>query len=636
MATPLKLMRQEFKKLKWALYAVIFVFVALIFVNWGMGTDTPVKRSDFVAMVDNERITYRDFIRAYEQQREMLRQFYKDKFSDEYLKGMEERILNNLVEEKVLKKQASSIGLNVSKDELQKEILKIPAFKKEDGSFVGYEIYKNILAANQFTPKQFEEDMKEDILKNRYRKLLTELVYISEEDLKEEYKKRHVSLTADYVFLSATNLESQVKLDENEVRVYYEKIKDQFWQPEKRKISYLLVDFSKIKTQIKVSEEEIKSYYESNIGEFERQEEVKARHILIKTEDKGEDEAKKLSYEILEKLKKGEDFAKLAKEFSEDPGSKDTGGDLGYFGRGQMVPEFEEAAFSLEVGEFSEPVKTQFGYHIIQVLDHRIGGTKPLEEVRNEIYSKVLQEKAEIEASSKAKTLHKKILEETPKKPEDLKKYTEVDPNITLNTANYFSLQDFIQGLGRVPELNNAVFALKKGGISPPIKTNRGYVIAYLEDIKEQGISPFADVKDQVEKKLKSEKAKKIAEEKIKENQNLPLEEIAKVLNLTVTKDQNIRYLSPIPNLGSKKSLHENLFSYPIGAQTPPLEGQNGWAIFRITKKDEFKKEDFEAKKEEIRKSLKQNLSIQYVDILKNKARDERSVVINPNFLKKT
>ncbi len=636
MATPLKLMRQEFKKLKWALYAVIFVFVALIFVNWGMGTDNPVKRGDFVAMVDNERVTYRDFIRAYEQQREMLRQFYKDKFSDEYLKGMEERILNNLVEEKVLKKQASSIGLNVSKDELKKEILKIPAFKREDGSFVGYEIYKNILAANQFTPKQFEEDVKEDILKNRYRRLLTELIYISEEDLIEEYKKRNMSLTTDYVFLSISNLEPQVNLDENEVRVYYEKIKDQFWQPEKRKISYLLVDFSKIKTQIKVSDEEIKSYYESNTGEFERQEEVKARHILIKTEDKGEEKAKKVSYEILEKLKKGEDFAKLAREFSEDPGSKDTGGDLGYFGRGQMVPEFEEVSFSLEVGEFSEPVKTPFGYHIIQVLDHRIGGTKPLEEVRNEIYSKILQEKAEIESSSKAKTLHKKILEEAPKKPEDLQKYTEVDPNITLNTTNYFSLQDFIQGLGRVPELNNAVFSLKKGGISPPVKTNRGYVIAYLEDTKEQGISPFADVKDQVEKRLKGEKAKKIAEEKIKELQNLPLEEIAEKLKLTVSRDQNIRYLSPIPNLGSKKSLHENLFSYPSGTQTPPLEGQNGWAIFRITKKDEYKKEDFEAKKEEIRKSLKQNLSIQYVDILKNKARDERSVVINPNFLKKT
>lgn len=636
MATPLKYMRQEFKKLKWALYAVIFVFVALIFVQWGMGTDSAKSKGDYVAFVENERITYKDFIRAYENQREMLRQFYKDRFSEDLLKGLDEMVLNNLIDDKLLKKQALTTGLNISSEELKNEILKISAFKKEDGSFVGYEIYKNILAANQYTPKQFEEDLKEDLLKNRYRKLITESIFISEDELIEEYKKRFMTITADYIFYPYSNLEGQVKFEQSEVRGLYEKIKNEFWQPEKRKISYLLVDYMKIKGGLKVSEDEIKNYYENNLNEFERQEEVKARHILIKTEEKGEEKAKEIAMQVYEKLKKGEDFAKIASQFSEDPGSKDKGGDLGYFGRGRMVPEFEEVAFSSEIGSISEPFKTNFGFHILQVTDKREGGTKPFEEVRLEINSKLLQEKAKIEALNKSKGLYKRITEENPKKPEELQKYAEIDPNLTFNTANYFSLQEFIQGLGRVPELNNAVFALKKGGISPPVETNRGYAIAYLEDIKEQGIASFEDAKAQVEKKLREEKAKKMAQEKLEVLKGKDIEEISKVLNLAISKDQVIRYLSPIQNLGNKKSLFNSLFSYSLGQQTPPLEGQGGWAIFKIKAKEEFKKDDFEAKKAELIKSLRQNLSIQYIDILKEKAKQEKSIMINPNFLKKT
>lgn len=636
MATPLKYMKQEFKKLKWALYAVIFVFVALIFVQWGMGTNSERQRGDYVAFVDNERITYKDFMRAYENQREMLRQFYKDKFSEEMLSGLDEMVLNSLIDDKLLKKQALMSGFEVSPEELKNEILKIQAFKKEDGSFVGYETYKNILAANQYTPKQFEEDLKDDVLKNRYRKLLTESIYISEDELIEEYNKRYLNLTADYIYYPYSNLESKVQISENELKLHYEKIKDQFYQPEKRKISYLLADYIKIKGNLKVGEEEIRNYYENNLSEFERQEEVRARHILIKTEDKTEEKARDKIDQIYEKLKNGEDFVKIASQFSEDPGTKDKGGDLGFFGRGMMVPEFEEVAFSQEIGSTSEPFKTSFGFHILQVLDKREGGTKPFEEVKAQIAAKIVQEKVEIESLNKSKTIYKKILEENPKKAEDFQKYTEIDPTVTFNTANYFALNEFIQGLGRVPELNNAVFALKKGKISPPIKTNRGYVIAFLEDIKEQGIAPFEDVKTQVEKKLKEEKAKKLAEEKINSLKDKDLEEIAKILNLPISKDQNIRYLSPIPNLGNKKSLFNALFSYSAGQQSAPLEGQGGWAIFRIKTKQEFNKEDFEAKKEELKKNLRQNLSIQYIDILKEKVKKEKTIMINPNFLKKT
>lgn len=631
--TTLKYMRQEFKKLKWALYAVIFVFVALIFVQWGMGTDTAKKRGDYVAYVENERITYFDYIKALDRQREFLKQH---NFSEETIKNLGEMVINSLIEKKLLKNQAKLLGFEISKEELKNEILKIPAFKREDGSFVGFEVYKNILAANQYTPRQFEEDLKEDILNNRYRKFISEILYIPEEEVIEEFKKRNLTLTADFIFYPFSNMEPYVQVEESEIKAYYEKIKDQFWQPEKRKISYLFIDFQKLKQRLSASEEEIRDYYDNNLGEFEKGEEVHARHILIKTEERGEEKAKEIAYEVLKKLKEGEDFSKLALEYSEDPGTKNKGGDLGYFGRGRMVHEFEEAAFSLEIGEFSEPIKTIFGYHIIQVLDKKEAGIRTLEEVKLEISSKVIQDKAETEALNKAKILYKRLNEEAPKKVEDLQKYTKEDPNVTLNTTNYFGLNDFIQGLGRFQELNNAVFALKLNGFSPPIKTSRGYVIAFLEDIKEQGLMPLSDVKGEVEKSLRKEKAKKLSENKLKEMEKLDFEEIAKKLNIIPSRDQTIRYLSPIPNLGNKRSLHEELFSYTAGSKTKALEGQNGWAIFYIKTKKEFSLEEFEKSRDEIINFLRQNISIQYVDILKEKAKQEVEILINPNYLKKS
>ncbi len=149
--------------------------------------------------------------------------------------------------------------------------------------------------------------------------------------------------------------------------------------------------------KVSVSDEEIKKYYEAHKDEFKAEESVKASHILIRVpegaDEKAWKEAKKKAEMIRKKLLKGEDFAKLAKEYSEDPGSKNRGGDLGYFSKGRMIPEFEKAAFSLKKGEISEPVKTSFGYHIIKVEDKKAAGQLSLDEVKDEIRKRLLQEK---------------------------------------------------------------------------------------------------------------------------------------------------------------------------------------------------------------------------------------------------
>nr|WP_141674204.1 peptidylprolyl isomerase [Dissulfuribacter thermophilus] len=165
------------------------------------------------------------------------------------------------------------------------------------------------------------------------------------------------------------------------------------------KNALLAQEFSKrfIEDKVTISDEEVKAYYEKHKDQFTQREQVKARHILVKVPAGANEDAwkkaKKKALDIKARAEKGEDFAKLAKEFSDDPGTKDRGGELGYFGKGRMVPEFEKVAFSLEPGVISDPVKTIFGWHLIQVEDKKAAQVKPLEDVKSFVRQRALQEK---------------------------------------------------------------------------------------------------------------------------------------------------------------------------------------------------------------------------------------------------
>src|SRR5436305_928414 len=229
----------------------------------------------------------------------------------------------------------------------------------------------------------------------------------------------------------------------------------------------------------------MKDYYDSHAKEFAQQEQVHARHILAKVDDQHPDAAaqKKIA-DAKARLAKGEDFAKVAGELSDDPGSKDKGGDLGSFGRNAMVKEFEEAAFQAEPHKLVGPVHSSFGYHLIEVLEKRPGGQQPFEQVKQQIGTRMALERSQDLAAAKAKEIADRLGRDKPKGPEALEALAKADPILTYARTGKFGQNDPVPGIGRLPEFNKAAFEMAKGSVSKPIQVGRGWLVLYLSDVQ--------------------------------------------------------------------------------------------------------------------------------------------------------
>ena len=296
--------------------------------------------------------------------------------------------------------------------------------------------------ANQTTPSAFETDIRNNILVQRYQALLGEAMVIPEDEIRAEYMKQNLSITTDYLFVEDKSFESEIFPSEEDIQTYYEKNMDEFQHPERRKVTYLLADIIKIKPTIDVSDTDIKEYYDSHLEEYKQEEQVKARHVLIKTEDRTDEEALKLAKKVKKELEGGLSFDIAAGQYSEDPGSKDKGGDLGFFGRGRMVPAFEDAAFTQPINALSEPVKTNFGYHIIQVLERKTEGYNPLEQVRSLIRDKVARVRAEGKAETVAQDVYADLINRDSVSDDDLRNLADSNPDVTYNLTDPFSSKE--------------------------------------------------------------------------------------------------------------------------------------------------------------------------------------------------
>src|SRR5688572_8304130 len=232
---------------------------------------------------------------------------------------------------------------------------------------------------------------------------------VSNAYLKREYRKRNEKVKLQVVAMNAEQFRSQVTVSDAEVASHFDSKKAEYRVGEQRKIKYLLLDRDQARQKVNVPPADVQRYYNSNIGQYQTAEQVRASHILLNTAGKDEAAVRKQAESLLAQARAGADFAELAKKFSEDEGSKVTGGDLNYFGRGRMVPEFEAAAFTIAPGQISVLVKTQYGFHIIKVVDKRAAVTQTMEVVRPQIQQLLASQIADQQITDRAEQLDERI-----------------------------------------------------------------------------------------------------------------------------------------------------------------------------------------------------------------------------------
>lgn len=506
-------MREYFKGLKLILLFVIVAFIATSLFYFGSGSRKgDGGRSAAPATVNGEDIPAGRFQRMQRNYLEYYRRTYRQEITPEMVErlGLTQQVINDLVQEALVIQQARREGITVSDEDLRLRIQSIPAFQ-DDGRF-SRDRYLAQLKQNRIDPGEFETEVRRDLVRQRMEALVKDGIKVSDAEVEQAYMTRFERVRADWASIESAPLMAQVTVSDADAEAYVKTHEAQFSRPERRGIQYVLIApkaFAKA-----VPDADVEAYYKEHRAEFERPKRLKTAHILVGVPPTGGSEAENKSKakveEAIRRSKAGEDFGKLAKELSEDTATAPQGGDLGFVGKGEMVPQFEEAVFALKKGEISpQPVRTPFGYHAIKVLDVQDGGVEPFRDAAVKIKEKLGAERSERAAQAKSDEAKPALIAASDFSAEAKK--LGVDPKEAVVARG-----DGIEGVGRDPQLEEALFGLAVGGVSPPLKTSGGYVIARVAASFPAGVPPFAEIKDKVVGALRRERAGVLAEERAK------------------------------------------------------------------------------------------------------------------------
>jgi peptidyl-prolyl cis-trans isomerase D len=436
------------------------------------------------------------------------------------------------------------------------------------------------------------------------------------------------------VALTADTFRDKISLSEADVASYFEAHKAEYRIGERRKVKFLLIDEAQVRQKIAVTPSEVQTHYNDNIQQFQSPEQVRASHILLKTEGKDETAVQKQAEDILKQVKAGADFAQLAKKHSEDEGSKATGGDLDYFGRGRMVPEFENAAFGMQPGQISDLVKTQYGFHIIKVVDKKPGTTRSLDEVRQQITEQLQSQKAQQALQAQARAADEQIDD-----PSDLDRVAKANA-YTVQESNLFAREDPISGLGVAPAVAQQAFQLKDGEVSSAITSPRGSVFITVTGKSD----PYVPKLDEVQAKVRDDairaRATELSRQRAAEiaatlRSAKNFAGAAKTQGLEAKDTDLIARGSALPDIGTSPEIDKVVFTLPVGAVSDPIVTGNGTVIARVAERDEVTDDEYNQGRDAFRTQLLSERQGRFFSSWMTKAKQRMTIEINENVLKR-
>ncbi|MGQ9630139.1 MAG: peptidylprolyl isomerase [bacterium] len=603
----LKAMRQYTKVIMWAI--VILGSGGLVSIGgWSYSRSMRNPDSRNVAIIDDTGISYDTFARVYKNYRDFYQQIQGSSYND---RAVVLAALDKVITDEILIREARRRGFKVADAEVQMEIASNPAFQR-NGRF-DRELYFRLLAYNRIDPTTYESDLRKSILIGKLVDSVRNQARVTEGEVREEYIRENEKVKLKYAVITPQSVKDKINITEEELQKFYEDNKEsRFKTSETVNVKHALISLEKSKGEVDVTPKDVDEYYEKHRDEFERPGTIRVSHILIKTENRSDEEAKAKAEEILRKIREGADFAEMAKKYSEDS-SASKGGDLGYFGRGTMVAPFEEAAFALEPGGMSGIVKTQFGYHIIKRHD-------PKAEAKEQL----IQERADELAKKRAQELLEKVRE----KPEDFETLAKSYGTEVLETG-YFSRGEIIENVGDIYEVEftQTAFGLEKPGqvAEKVAKTKRGYEVISLIGKKAPYIQPLSEVRERAKGLLLNEKSWDFIKEEgdgilKKIESGTPFEKALAERKLNPTESD----LFSRATANQPIQVVKRAFELKEG-ESGTVSAGSGVYVFKVVKKEEFDPKKYEEKREEIYNRLllkrQQDMYNDWLTYLKGRAK---------------
>ncbi len=639
----LKWLRDNLRHLKFVLWGVVVVFVLLVFVDWGSGRPGGGRVEAAVKIGDRE-IGEQDFV----DQVRNLQELYQrqlgdnwDQFKDQVNLG--EQAVQQLIERELMLDEAKDAGLVVSGAEVRKQILSLPVFTDESGQFVGQESYKRVLRANRTTPREFEAELKENLLLDKLQTLMVEGMWVSDGEVDQKIRQEREQASVKAVQLRYERFLSEVSLDEGAAQEYFDGHKDDFRREEERVIRYLVVDTNKLRRLLEVQDADLENYYNEHTSDFREGEQIQASHILIRLNpgatDKDVSVAELKAQRVAELARGGADFLELVEAHSDDPGTKDNGGDLGWFGRERMPKEFEDAVFGAKPGDLVGPVKSQFGYHIIKVVGYRPDRVRPLDEVIEDVRFNYLETHAASEAEVRAGALAKQVTSERPDTDEAWQAIADADEAVVLNESPPFGKDDSIPGTGSDPEFTEKIFESDEGAVGGPRLIPRGWIVWQLKEVRPEGVPDFETARAEVEQQLRQDNAMALAQESA-----LALVEawrggsditvLAQENNTTVVDVEAHRRGAAFGALGVMPALDTEVFVAGVGDVVGPvtLPGR-GVVMAGIEQLTLIDPAEIEGDREDKRRQLMSERAERLISSIINERRRDTSVTVNTQLV---
>jgi peptidyl-prolyl cis-trans isomerase D len=630
-------MRRHRDWLKWSLGLVCVAFVLFYIPDFLRGSGADAASSDTIAKVEGHEITAGEFRRTYQAQLQAYRSAYGANMNDQLLKqlGIEQQILQQMVDERAALAEAERLGIDVSDEEVRQRIFSMPAFQ-ENGGFIGEQRYQQLLRMQRppMMPSEFEANVRHGLTVEKLRASLTDWLAVPEKELEQEYRRRNDKVKLAVVTFTADSFRAQATASDADVAGYFDAHKEEFRIPEKRKIRYLLIDVEAMRTKVVVPAADIEKAYNSSIEQYTTPEQVRASHILLKTEGKDDAAVKAKAEEILKQAKAGADFSELARKNSEDEQSAKSGGDLDYFGRGRMVPEFDQTVFAMQPGQISDLVKTQYGYHVIKLVDKKSAATRPLTEVRQQLSDQLAYERAQAQAADLAAKLEKQIT-----KAADLDKVGKAE-GLAVQESGFFARDEPILGLGPAPEAANKAFEMKPGDEVGPLRASRGFVFESLVTKQDPYVPKLEEVKERVRDEVIKQKArdlsnKKAAEIAAKLKAAPDFEKAAKAAGLEAKTTDLIARDAPIPDLGAAPAVEDAAFKLPVGAVSTAITTDTGTAVIKVLEKKEVTPEEWSTSKDRFREELLTERRNRFFSAYMVKAKQKMKIDVNRESLQR-
>jgi peptidyl-prolyl cis-trans isomerase D len=499
-----------------------------------------------------------------------------------------------LIQREILLQQADSLGMKTTPDDLRRELREGPfaPYLFPKGQYVGDAKYTDFVQNNfNISRAEFEKQIGNEIEINRLEALVAGGVLVSDKEVEASYRKQSAKIKFEYAVLNGDDLRKQINPTDAELQTFFKqnaaRYKDAI--PETRKIAYVAFTPDQLPGGTpQMSDAQVQQYYQQHLKDYQVPDQVRVRHILISVprgaDAKADAAAKTKAEDITKQLRNGGNFAELAKKNSEDPGSKTQGGELGFLQHGVTVPEFDKVAFAQSAGQISDPVKTQFGYHVIQTEEKQTAHTKPLDEVKGTILATLIRDKESQAAQSFAQSLAGEA------KKDGLEK-TAGAHHLQVVTTDYLAQGAIIPGLPDGSKLLTQAFTAKKDAAPAFASTGEGYAVFQVADVHPAHAPSFEEYKQHIGDDFRAQQLPQLLAVKSNElaakAKTGDLAAAAKQVGATVRTSDFVGRDAQVPDLGQIGQIAPQVFDLNDGQVSNAINTGRSAIVLKVTGKQE-------------------------------------------------